>query len=71
MVDKNQFHVIAALTPERNLRYTMDEAEQVGEELTSSCTRTVTDREGYRALVYGMQMYVQYVIRLPVYCQHE
>jgi len=31
----------------------MDEAGQVGEELSSSCTRIATDREGYRALGYG------------------
>jgi hypothetical protein len=62
---------MAVVIPERSLRYTMDEAEQVGEELSSSCTRIATDREGYRALGHGMQMYVQYVIRLPVYCQHD
>jgi hypothetical protein len=71
IVDNNQFHAMAALTQERILRYTMDEAEQVGEELSSSCTRIATDREGYRTLGYCMQMYVQYVIRLPVYCQHD
>jgi hypothetical protein len=35
MVDNKQFHAMAALTPERSLRYTTDEAEQVGEELSS------------------------------------
>ena len=62
---------MAVLTPERSLLYTMDEAEQVGEELSSSCIRIATDRKGYKASGYGMQMHVHYVIRLPVYCQHE